>query len=52
MGELNDNQHAGWVRVIETVSGKEKNPDNRKRPGHIHFSSVYKRGDKSKNRLP
>ncbi|NUO09655.1 MAG: hypothetical protein HUU08_13425 [Candidatus Brocadia sp.] len=26
MGELNDNQRAGWVRTIEAVSGKEPKP--------------------------
>jgi hypothetical protein len=26
LGELNDNQLAGWVRTIETVSGKEPRP--------------------------
>ncbi|MDG5997845.1 MAG: hypothetical protein E3K33_13020 [Candidatus Brocadia sp.] len=26
LGELNDNQRAGWVRTIETVSGKEPRP--------------------------
>ncbi|NUO07554.1 MAG: hypothetical protein HUU08_02575 [Candidatus Brocadia sp.] len=26
LGELNDNQRAGWVRTIEAVSGKEHQP--------------------------
>src|SRR5574343_57838 len=26
LGELNDNQRAGWVRTIEVVSGKEHQP--------------------------